>query len=146
MTRAAKTNIDPADPTQVLEGITDMEVATWEHKDEDGEGQGERHIGSMAEDFHGAVDVGASDEHINFIDANGAALAAIQELADRLMRKPIGSKSWTRRVEQKDDRIDELESEAEAAQEENAELEGTIDNLAARLEAVENQLDPAAVD
>ena len=28
LTRAAKTNIDPADPTQVLEGITDMEVAT----------------------------------------------------------------------------------------------------------------------
>ena len=145
-TRAAKTNIDPVDPTQVLEGVTDMEVATWEYKDEDGEGAGERHIGPMAEDFHAAVDVGASDEHINSINADGVALAAIQGLADRLNERADRIEELEQASEQKDERIEELESEAEAAREENAELEATIDDLAARLEAVENQLDPVAAD
>ena len=145
-TRAAKTNIDSVDPTQVLEGVADMEVATWEYKDEDGEGTGERHIGPMAEDFHAAVDVGTSDEHINSINADGVALAAIQGLAERLNEKADRIEELKQASERKDERIEELESEAEAAREENAELEATIDDLAARLEAVENQLDPVAAD
>ena len=85
-------------------------------------------------------------EHIASLDTGGVALAAIQGLADR--------------IEEKNDRIDELEAQAETAREEaatareqNTELESTIDDLreqnadlAARLEAVENQLDPVAAD
>jgi FtsZ-binding cell division protein ZapB len=129
-TRAAKTNIDPVEPQEVLDGVTDMEVATWEYKDENGEGQGERHIGPMAEEFHKAVDVGQSDEHINSINADGVALAAIQGLAAE--------------NDEKDERIEELESEAatarkeaEAAQEEAEAAREENARLRERLAAVE---------
>jgi hypothetical protein len=94
-TKAAKTNIDPVDTSDVLDGVEEMEIATWEYRNEDGNGAGERHIGPMAEEFHDAVDVGASDEHINAINADGVLFAAVQALS--------------KKVEEKDDRIDELE-------------------------------------
>lgn len=112
-TRTAKTNIDPVDSSEVLAGVEEMEVATWEYKDGDGGGQGVRHIGPMAEDFHEAVEVGDSDEHINSVNADGVAFAAIQGLSQKL--------------EEKDDRIDDLEAENEQLRE--------------RLEAVEDRLD-----
>ena len=109
-----------------------MEVATWEYKDKDGEGQGERHIGPMAEDFHNAVDVGNSDEHINSINADGVALAAIQGLADRLDRK--------------DGRIDELESEVETARAEAEVAREENDRLRERLAAVEETVTGLVTD
>jgi hypothetical protein len=126
--RAKKSAVKPVAPPEVLDRVESLDVSTWEldHQD-DG-----RHMGPMAEDFADAFELGNDDEHIATVDADGVALAAIQGLADRLGEK--------------DDRIEELESEAEAAREENAELEATIDDLAARLEAVENQLDPVAAD
>ena len=130
----------------MLDGVSDMEVATWEYKDDDGEGQGERHIGPMAEDFHDTVDVGQSDEHINSINADGVALAAIQGLANRLNEKDERIAELEQAGEQKNERIDELEAEAETAREKNAELEATIADLAARLEALENRIGPAAAD
>lgn len=118
-TRAAKTNVDPVDPDEVLAGVEEMEVATWEYRDDDGGGRGVRHIGPMAEEFHEAVDVGDSDEHINSINADGVALAAIQGLSAKL--------------DEKDERIDELERRTD-------ELERENEQLRERLTSVEDQL------
>jgi hypothetical protein len=117
--RAFKTNIDPVDTEQILDGVTEMEVATWEYEDDNGEGQGVTHIGPMAEDFHDVVDIGSSDEHINSLNADGMAFAAIQGLSQK--------------HEEKDERIDDLEAENEQLRERNAELED-------RLAAVEAEL------
>jgi hypothetical protein len=117
--RAVKTNIDPVDPEDALAGVEEMEVATWEYTDEDGDGAGTTHIGPMAEEFHDAFDVGSSDEHINSINADGVALAAIQGLSAKL--------------DEKAERIADLEAENEQLRERNAELEE-------RLAAVEEHL------
>jgi flagellin-like hook-associated protein FlgL len=119
--RAVKTNIDPVDPQDALAGVDSMEVATWEYESE-GEGAGTTHIGPMAEEFHDAFDVGSSDEHINSINADGVALAAIQGLSAEL--------------DERDEHIADLESELAAKDSQIADLE-------ARLAAIEDRLDEA---
>lgn len=146
-TRTAKTNIDPIDSQEVLAGVEEMEVSTWEYKDEDGEGQGTRHIGPMAEEFHEAVDVGTSDEHINSINADGVAFAAIQGLSQQLDQKDD-------RIDDQRDRIDRLETSVENKEDRIDELEAENEQLRERLRAVENRLNemeggqssPAAAD
>ena len=139
-TRSAKTNIDPVDPEAILNGVTEIEVATWEYKDDDGEGAGTRHVGPMAEDFHEVVDVGTSDDHINSINADGVALAAIQGLSKNLDETQADLEAKATRiadqqetidaleaeVERKDDRIDALEAENEALHERVAAIEAHV--------------------
>jgi DNA repair ATPase RecN len=115
--RAVKTSIDPVDPEDALAGVESLEVATWEYEDEDGEGAGTTHIGPMAEEFHDAFDVGSSDEHINSINADGVAFAALQGLSAKLDR--------TR------ERLDGTREELNAARNELDEREERIDELAA---------------
>jgi len=112
-TRSAKTNIDPVDPEAILDGVTEMEVATWEYKDDDGEGAGTRHVGPMAEDFHEVVDVGTSDDHINSINADGVALAAIQGLSKNLDETQADLEAKATRIGDQQETIDDLESEVE---------------------------------
>jgi hypothetical protein len=38
-----------------------------------------RHLGTMAQDFRAAFDLGEDDKHISTIDEGGVALAAVQE-------------------------------------------------------------------
>jgi hypothetical protein len=123
-TRSAKTNIEPVDPGTVLDSVEELEVTTWEYKDEDDNGTGTRHIGPMAEDFHDAFDVGDSDEHINRINADGVTLAAIKGLAGRLEEK-------TERIADQEERIEKLERENE--------------KLRDRLNAIERRLAPDGV-
>jgi hypothetical protein len=137
--RAVKTNIDPVDPAEALAGVEEMEVATWEYTDDDGEGAGTTHIGPMAEEFHDAFDVGASDEHINSINADGVAFAAIQGLSAKLDERE-------ERIESQADRINELETENETLRERNAELEDRLAAVEDRLAAIENQSSPAPAD
>jgi|GEM_PF-2123674 len=98
-TRTAKTNVDPVDQQAALEGVDSLDIATWEYKNERGDGKGTTHIGPMAEEFHDAFDVGNSDEHINSINLDGVALAAIQGLSKKL--------------DEKNERINDLEAENE---------------------------------
>ena len=88
-TRSAKTDVTRADPTAVLEAVEAMPISTWEYKTESGEGAGTRHIGPMAEDFHGALpyDLGSSEEHINSLNADGVALGAVKGLARKVKRQ-----------------------------------------------------------
>jgi len=132
-TRAAKTNVDPVDTREALAGVEEMEISTWEYKDEDGDGQGERHIGPMAEEFHEAFDVGDSDEHINSINADGVMFAAIQGLSERVddARAEIAGR---------DERINELEDENTRLREQLDAKAERIDELEERLAAIETQV------
>lgn len=104
-TRAAKTNVEPVEPQQVLDGVESLEVSTWEYEGDDGDGAGVRHVGPMAEEFHDAFELGDSDEHINSVNVDGVALAAIQGLAERL--------------DDREERVADLEAENEALREQN---------------------------
>ena len=132
-TRTVKTNIDPVEPREALAGVESMEVATWEYENEDGDGAGTTHIGPMAEEFHDAFDVGSSDEHINSINADGVALAAIQGLSTELDETREELAEARDELAEKDKRIAELEADSEQKDERIADLE-------ARLAAVEDQL------
>ena len=124
-TRTAKTNIDPVDPQQVLDGIEDVEVATWEYKNDDGDGAGTTHVGPMAEEFHSILDInlGSSDEHINSLNADGTLFAAVQGLAERLNeetdRLAEENEQLNRDLDTKDDRIDKLQDNLDAKETES---------------------------
>ncbi|HEY3353503.1 MAG TPA: tail fiber domain-containing protein [Polyangia bacterium] len=75
--REQKSGIVATDPEQVLAALEQVPVSTWSYKTEPG---GVRHMGPMAQDFHGAFGLGDSERHIAQIDADGVALAAIQGL------------------------------------------------------------------
>jgi len=79
--RNAKENIQSVNGSAILDALDAMPVSAWNYKSEP---DGIRHIGPMAQDFHRAFGLGADDRHITAIDAEGVALAAIQELNRRM--------------------------------------------------------------
>lgn len=109
--RSVKTNVDPVDPEAILAGVEEMPISTWEYEDDDGGGTGSRRIGPMAEDFHEVVDVGGSDSHINSLDADGVALAAIKGLVDRLGQRDERIEAQTERIDELEDRLAALEEQ-----------------------------------
>ena len=72
-----KENFSPVDAQAVLEILGTLPVSTWNYKSDD---PSIRHMGPMAQDFYAAFGLGADDEHIASLDANGVAMAAIQAL------------------------------------------------------------------
>lgn len=72
----AKQNIEAIDAGDVLRKVVEMPVTRWQYKD----APGVEHIGPMAQDFHAAFGLGATDKGIAAIDSDGVALAAIQAL------------------------------------------------------------------
>ena len=75
--RNAKANFKDVDARTVLETVVKMPVQTWNYKTQD---PSIRHMGPMAQDFYAGFQVGEDDKHINSVDADGVALAAIQGL------------------------------------------------------------------
>jgi hypothetical protein len=77
--RNAKTDIVPADTAAVLAGVVSLPIATWRFKEETA-----THLGPMAQDFAAAFHLGNTDKGIATVDADGVALASIQELNKRV--------------------------------------------------------------
>ncbi len=71
-----KTDIVPADTAAILAGVAALPVSTWKFKDDT-----TTHLGPMAQDFRATFQLGNTDTGIASVDADGVALAAIQELA-----------------------------------------------------------------
>ena len=74
-----------------------------------------KHMGPMAQDFYAAFGLGADDKHIATVDADGVTFAAIQELNTR----------------------------NQALSSENAVLHSQVDDLAARVSALESGSSPS---
>ncbi len=70
-----KENFGAVDGATVLSRLAEVPVTTWNYKGDD-----VKHVGPMAQDFQAAFGVGEDERHIAPLDANGVALAAIQEL------------------------------------------------------------------
>ena len=75
--RNKKANFAAVNAREVLGRVVSLPIETWNYLSQ---GPAIRHIGPMAQDFHAAFGVGEDDTHINMVDANGVALAAIQGL------------------------------------------------------------------
>jgi hypothetical protein len=110
--RALKENVVPVDTPTVLEALATMPINIWNYiSDSDGV----RHMGPMAQDFYAAFGLGADDRHIAPLDANGVALAGVQELYGRLQAQ---------------------EKEIEALEQENAALEQRLADLETAVSAL----------
>lgn len=117
--KALKENFRPVDGQQVLEGIAQLPISTWNFISDD---QAIQHMGPMAQDFYAAFGLGADDRHIASLDANGVALAGVQELHQMLV---------------------EREAQIAELQQQNADLEARLAELEALVYAlVEAQITP----
>jgi FtsZ-binding cell division protein ZapB len=123
--RNLKRDLLQADGRQVLEVLAQMPVYYWTAVGDD-----TRHIGPMAQDFAASFAVGESDTAIDTIDLDGVALAAIQGLYELSEAQAA--------------RIEALEAENAALQTEQAAQQEQLDDLAARLAALEAGEDGAS--
>jgi hypothetical protein len=109
--RNLKTDIQAILPLDVLERLVAMPIQQWRYIGQPGAVQ---HIGPMAQDFAAAFGVGENDTTISTVDADGVALAAIQGLNQK------------------------LETELAQSRAETASLQAQLQQLAARLAALES--------
>jgi hypothetical protein len=114
--RNAKANFGGVDGLEVLRKVARLPITSWNYKTDPAS---VRHIGPMAQDFKAAFGLnGEDDTHINSLDAQGVALAAIQGLY--------------RLVQEKDARIQGLEAQNQALAARLADLERRLAALEAR--------------
>jgi hypothetical protein len=105
-TRTAKTDRRPVDTDTVLDGVSSLDIEEWSFDD----GDGDRHLGPMAEDFQATFGLGGDDTTIASVDADGVALAAIQGLQERLESKEKRIEELEEKVAKRDERLERLES------------------------------------
>lgn len=72
-----KRNIREVDYKKVLEKVADLPISQWSYESQD---ENIEHIGPMAQDFYQLFGLGEDDKHINTLDPDGIALAAIKAL------------------------------------------------------------------
>ena len=82
--RALKAAVSSIDPRSILERLAALPVKEWSYKSDE---PAVRHLGPMAQDFRRAFNLGADDKHIDMVDANGVALAAVQALYQLMKEK-----------------------------------------------------------
>ncbi len=110
-----KTNFAPVDSRFVLQKVLTLPLTTWNYKSED---QSVVHLGAMAQDFRKAFDLGADDEHISTVDADGVALAAIQglnaEVKDEMKLRDIKFESQQTQIETQQTTIERQQKQIDA--------------------------------
>jgi hypothetical protein len=72
-----KRNIREVDYQSVLEKVAELPISQWSYKAQD---ESIEHIGPMAQDFYRLFGLDEDDKHINTLDPDGVALAAIKAL------------------------------------------------------------------
>jgi hypothetical protein len=83
--RNAKTNFSSISSLDVLKKVTALPISRWNYKTDNAN---LRHVGPMAQDFYAAFGLNGSDnKHINLVDGQGVALAAIQGLNQKLEQR-----------------------------------------------------------
>jgi hypothetical protein len=75
--RVSKRNLARIDRTTLLAKLDRIPVTSWSYK---AQKPSIRHLGPMAQDFYSAFGLGEDNRHIDTIDSEGVALAAIQGL------------------------------------------------------------------
>lgn len=95
--RYSKENLLAVAGDQVLAKLAELPLWTWNYLTSN---DGDRHIGPVAEDFYRTFGFGESERSLSPSDVAGVALAASQAL----------NRSLNEEIEQRDQRIDELEA------------------------------------
>jgi hypothetical protein len=108
--RNAKENLVLADGQQVLDRLEQVPIYYWSAT-----GNTVRHLGPMAQDFRAAYGLGDDDTAISTIDLDGVALAAIQELNQRLQAQEAQIAAQQATIEALAARLAALEAQAGTA-------------------------------
>ncbi len=117
--RNKKAGFADVDVAAVLEKVAALSVQTWHYTNDP---SATPHLGPMAQDFHAAFGLGASDRSIATVDADGVALAAIQglhhrtrELAEALEIEQAENRALRRDLESLRGLVEQLVQRAGAA-------------------------------
>ena len=141
--RKAKENFAPVKPREVLDRLNQMPIQTWNYKSQDA---AVRHLGPMAQDFYAAFGLGDDAEHINTVDAQGVALAAVQGLHQLVAEKDAQVAALAQQHAAQQDEITALQAQLAAQGAELAALKteqaARQQALAARLTALERAVAP----
>jgi hypothetical protein len=105
--RALKANLSPVDQDQILMRLAELPISTWNYRSQK---PSVRHIGPMAQDFQAAFGMGEDDTHINAVDADGVALAAIQGLYQRVQEQEAQISDQQAQIVALESRIANLEN------------------------------------
>ncbi|MEO7757349.1 MAG: tail fiber domain-containing protein, partial [Dokdonella sp.] len=97
--RTAKENFVPIDGQSVLAKLESMPISSWNYRGADAH---DRHLGPVAEDFHDAFGLGASDHFVAPNDLAGVALASVKALQQEIHQRD-------QRIEGLETRLRELE-------------------------------------
>lgn len=81
-----KENIREVDGTKILEKLSQLDITRWNYETQSASIE---HIGPMAQDFYRLFSLGEDDKHINTLDPDGIALAAIKALYEKSKRIDI---------------------------------------------------------
>ncbi len=99
--RNAKENFAAVNSAQVLERLIQVPILHWNYRDD---GEAIPHLGPVAQDFYEAFKLGASERHISYSDADGVALAAIQELYRQLLDSKSEIEALRSRLQEMEER------------------------------------------
>jgi hypothetical protein len=147
--RNKKTDIVAVDTSAILAGVAALPIAIWRFKEETA-----THLGPMAQDFAAAFHLGSNDTGIATVDADGVALASIQELKKQLDAKEArlaaveadnaaladDNAALADENAIKSAEIADLQRQQAAIATDNAALKANLSDLAARLAALEAKL------
>jgi hypothetical protein len=107
--REAKENLMPVNGVTILERLASMPLSTWNYV---GQESSVRHMGPMAQEFRSAFGLGEDDQHIDTVDADGVALAALQGVRILLEEKDAQIVSQQRQIVALEARVAALEAMA----------------------------------
>ena len=105
--RGMKRNIRQVDSKKILTNLAQIPISQWSYKAQD---PSIEHIGPMAQDFHAAFGLGEDDKHINTLDPDGVALAAIQGLYELVQEKDAEISAQERQIATLEERLAALEA------------------------------------
>jgi hypothetical protein len=122
--RNLKDRIAPLEPESVLDKVAQLPVVEWSYK-----GFPQRHIGTMAQDFHALFPLNDKDTLLNDSDLHGVELAAIKGLNQKVNEQDA---QVNQMLEEKDSQIQTLKAQNASLAQRLNELEAAVKRLSAR--------------
>ena len=106
---------------EILDKVAELPIVEWSYKN-----YSQRHIGTMAQDFHALFPLNTNDKALNEADLNGVALAAVQGLNQKVDKH---NQSLEKELQPKNGEINDLKAKAAQTDKRLEELEAIVQSL-----------------
>ena len=121
--RNLKENFAPVDGQSLLARLNEIPIETWNYKAQD---DSIRHMGPMAQDFRAVFGLGSDDKRISTVDADGVALAAIQELYPMILQKDEQLQKQQAQIQEQQAQFQMLQAQFQRQQTQMRELQAVL--------------------